>query len=309
MAFRAFLGLVLGMAERAYGLLPKPGLKTAAEQVILKNLQALEAELNETTSLKRKEELFQQISLLKEQLIRLQGPEYSVLQRENLELKARLAALEKASAQAGSSAPKSPGTGAMAPETELEKKLKLYALLLKKYAALINEKERKTVGEVKALVNKDDLAIDSQASQFKGEGYAFEKDYLKAAKAAYSFVVKELDYVKADVELNFWLAPTEIMKEKVADDEDLAVFLCACLYALGDEKAEVVIAELENLSTHAFNVTYADGKFLLLDPSQKAPFEKYFGDKKKVLQEYAFEGAHIKRFLYKFNARDYEQFI
>ncbi len=291
------------MADKLPGL-PRTGLKSSAEQVILKNLQALEGELNETTSVRRKDELLQQISLLKEQLIRLQGPDYTVLQQENKDLKARLDALERQPSQAGEAS----GSQASASQG-LDKKLKLYALLLKKYASYINEREKKTVGEVKSLINKDDLTIDSLVSQFKGSEYSFEKKYLEAARQAYESVIKEIEYVKADVEVNFWLTPSEIMKERVADDEDFAVFLCACLYALGDERAEVVIAELENLSTHAFVVTYADDKFLLLDPTQKHAFDRYFGDKKQVLKGYAFEGAPIKRFLYKFNARDYEQFI
>src|SRR3989344_5156939 len=108
------------------GQLPQPGLKSAAEQVILKNLQALEAELNETTSMKRKQELLEQISLLKEQLIRLQGPEYSVLQQENLSLKARLAGLEKEPSKRGRAAGQQPLTPTQA--SEAEKKLRLYAL-------------------------------------------------------------------------------------------------------------------------------------------------------------------------------------
>jgi len=282
------------------GQLPQPGLKSAAEQVLLKNLQALEAELNETTSLKRKDELLQQISLLKEQLIRLQGPEYSVLQRENKELKARLSGPE------GNPAAR-PGAGPEAPD--LQKRLRLYALLLKKYAAVVNAAERKTVGEVKALVNKDDLTVDSFVSQFKREGYSFDAHYLAVAEQVFNAIVKDIDFVKADVELNFWLSPAEIVRERVADDEDLAVFLCSCLYALGDEKAEVVIAELENLSTHAFVVTYYGTQFLLLDPTQRIPFNRFLGDKKRVLREYAFEGSPLKKFLYKFNAKDYEQFL
>ena len=38
-------------------------------------------------------------------------------------------------------------------ETETGLRLRLYKLLLDKYSSLINEKETKTVGEIKALVN------------------------------------------------------------------------------------------------------------------------------------------------------------
>jgi hypothetical protein len=81
------------------------------------------------------------------------------------------------------------------------------------------------------------------------------------------------------------------------------------LAGLGDEKASVVIAELEDLSTHAFVVTDWEKKLLLLDPAQKHSFSKYFGVDTKVLSNYSFEGKKIKRFLYKFNRTEFKQFL
>ena len=59
---------------------------------------------------------------------------------------------------------------------------KLYRILLEKYADLINEKERRTIGEIKALVNMDDLTIQSILADFKGKDYSFLKDYTAAAE-------------------------------------------------------------------------------------------------------------------------------
>ena len=194
-------------------------------------------------------------------------------------------------------------------ESETELRLRLYRLLLDKYSTLINEKETKTVGEIKALVNADDLTIQAIASEHRPENYEFSAHYLQAAESAYNFICAEISYIPSELGLDIWLAPKEILSAKVADDSDLAVFLCSVLYALGDEKAEVVVAELENANTHAFVITETEGKFILLDPAQKKPFMEFSGEKEKVIENYSFNGAKIRHFLYKFNAQNYEQFV
>ena len=188
-------------------------------------------------------------------------------------------------------------------------RLKLYRLLLKKYSETINEKEEKTIGEVKAMVNADDLTIQGVVAGFKGEGYDFEKGYPDAAKQAFEFVKKEIHYVKADIDIDYFLSPVEIMTEKVADDEDQAVFLCSLLLALGDEGASVLIAELENLSTHAFVVIEYDEKAHFLDPTQDHSFDEFSGQTEEVLKKYSFNNKKIKRLLYKFNRYEYKSFI
>ena len=188
-------------------------------------------------------------------------------------------------------------------------RLKLYRLLLKKYAPLINKQEIKTVGEIKGLINKDDLTIQSLAEQFKPEKYNYERHFLHAAKKAFDFIKKEVMYVRPDVELNFWLTPSEILANKVADDEDLAVFLCSILFALGSENASVIIAELDDLSTRAFVVFEFNNKAYFLDPAQEHEFDSYCGSMTDLFQKYSFKGAKIKRLLYKFNHFEYRQFI
>ncbi len=190
-----------------------------------------------------------------------------------------------------------------------ELQFKLYKLLLQKYSKLINEKEKRTIGEIKGLVNAEDLTIQSILSDLKPEDYSFEQHYIETAKKALDFVTTEIQYVEPELNLNYWLSPKEIFSEKVADDEDLAVFLCSMLLALGDEKAAILICELDNLRTHAIVITEFQGKFILLDPSQKHAFEQFQGKKEEVLQRYSFQEAKIKRFLYKFNHSSYEQFV
>ena len=166
---------------------------------------------------------------------------------------------------------------AQAEESSNKEKLnqcKLYGILLEKYAEIINEKERRTIGEIKALVNKDDLTIQSILSDIKSPEYSFPKDYLLAAEKALSFTQNKISYVEPEINLNYWLSPKEIFSSKVGDDEDIAVFLCSLLFALGDKNASVIIAELDSLRTHAFVAIEFEGKFYILDASQKHPFSR-----------------------------------
>ena len=191
----------------------------------------------------------------------------------------------------------------------MDNKLKLCKFLLQKYGDIINEREKRTIGEIKALVDGSDLSIQSLAQDFMGDNYYFETNYEGALKEAYKFVVDEIGFVDADLNLNYWMSPKEVLEQKVADDEDFAVFICSLMKALKDDKAEVIIAELDNLRTHAFVTTELGNKFLLLDPSQGKGFEEFLGEKTEVLAKYSFNGNKIKTFLYKFSSDKYEQFL
>ncbi len=181
--------------------------------------------------------------------------------------------------------------------------LNLCKFLLQKYADIINEREQRTIGEIKDLVDGTDLTIQSIVEDTKNENYE------QSLRNTYKFVTDEISYVDAELSLNYWMSAREIMEIKTADDEDLSVFLCACMKALGDDKAEVIIAELDNLQTHAFVSTEIEDKFLILDAPQKDEFDKYFGKKTHILSNYTFKGSKIKRFLYRFNSEKYEQFL
>ncbi|MFH1391224.1 MAG: transglutaminase-like domain-containing protein [Candidatus Diapherotrites archaeon] len=251
--------------------------KTSEEKLILRNISALEKSIEEETSEERRKELGTQLSSLKDHL---QGPsEQTVLDVDLTNSK------------------------------EEEKLNKLYKILLEKHAKLINEQETKTVGEIKVLINKEDLSIQAVVNSFVPENYNSKNHFFQAAEKAYNYIVNEIAFVNTELNISFWLTPKEIISEKIGDDEDQAVLLCSFLYALGDENAEVVIAELENGNAHAFVITEFNNKFLLLDPTQGKEFRKFFGEKKEVLETYSYNESHIKRFMYKFNHSKYEQFV
>jgi len=282
--------------------------KSSEEQELWKKIEDLESSLKSTET-SNKAEIEIKLARLKCQLTEIQIP----VKKRNTDFENELgkkksqydALYEKYSMlrQALGSV-----SGIEDKQTEKDLKDKLHKFLLQKYSEVINEKEKKTIGEIKGLIDPDDLSIQSLLAELITENYSFEKNYLSVAKEAYSFVSKEISFVESDVRINFWLTPTEIIKHKMADDEDLAVFLCTILYALGDENAFVVVAEMENLSTHAFVITEFKNNFYLFDPSQKKPFEEFSGKKEEALEKYSFKESKIKRFLYRFNSTEYEQF-
>ncbi len=193
--------------------------------------------------------------------------------------------------------------------SNLENELVLCKYLLEKYSDIINEREKRTIGEIKALVDGTDLTVQSFVEDFKDPAYKFEQDYESALKQAFDFVKKEVSFVEVDLNVNYWLTPRELLQIKVADDEDLAVFLCSAMKTLGDSTAEVIIAELDDLKTHAFVVTELGKDFLILDPAQEHEFLEYKGEKLEVIKKYSYKKQKIKRFLYRFNSERYEQFL
>jgi len=188
-------------------------------------------------------------------------------------------------------------------------RLKLYGILLEKFSPLINEQGKKTIGEIKGLVNGEDLTVQGAISELVPENYDFDGNYLNVAEKAFEFVKKEIDFAKDDLNLTYWLSPHEIMTSHVADDGDIAVFLCSMLHALGDENASVIIAEMDNLSTHAFVLMEHEEKAYFLDASQEHSFGEFSGRMTNVMKQYSFKGVKIKRLMYKFNHFEYRQFL
>jgi len=190
-----------------------------------------------------------------------------------------------------------------------ERELVLCKFLLQKYADIINEREQRTIGEIKSLVDGTDLSVQNLLEEFKEDFYEFKNNYDQTLRKVYTFILDEIDVVEINLGVNYWLSAKEVLEQKVVDDEDLAVFTCACMKGLGDDKAEVIIAELDDLKTHAFVSTELGGNFLILDPAQKHDFDKYLGNKVDIIKNYVYNQTKIKRFLYRFNSEKYEQFL
>jgi hypothetical protein len=62
------------------------------------------------------------------------------------------------------------------------------------------------------------------------------------------------------------------------------------------------------MTTHAFVFTQFNNQYYLLDPTQ-AGSRPWTGTREGIFASYEFNGARLKRFLYKFNNQNYEQFL
>ena len=75
--------------------------------------------------------------------------------------------------------------------------------MLEKYADIINEREKRTIGEIKSLVDGSDLTVQSFVDDFRSPDYSFENDYEKALKQTFDYVKKEVSFVDADLNINY----------------------------------------------------------------------------------------------------------
>lgn len=114
-----------------------------------------------------------------------------------------------------SEAEEDPAKAADAHQNEKLFQCKLYKLLLEKYADLVNEKERRTIGEIKTLVNAEDLTIESIIADFKKPGFQIQSDYLEVAPKVLEFVQKEINYVEPEINLNYWLWPRKFFQPRL----------------------------------------------------------------------------------------------
>jgi phosphate uptake regulator len=183
---------------------------------------------------------------------------------------------------------------------------KYYEQILDKYKDLINEQERKTISQIKATVNPNDLTIKSIISKHKPVGYEYNKDYIETLRKIYSFLKTEIDVVKTDIKVLYWLDATCILKNKLADEQDASGVLCSAMQGLNDQEAMVYVVLLDDDKTHAFVKTKYKNQFYIFDLTQKGPFEMFTNaDEKKLLDDYKFNGLKIKKIIYRYNQNNY----
>ena len=183
---------------------------------------------------------------------------------------------------------------------------KYYEQILDKYKDLINEQERKTISQIKATVNPNDLTIKSIISKHKPVGYEYNKDYIETLRKIYSFLKTEIDVVKTDIKVLYWLDATCILENKLADEQDASGVLCSAMQGLNDQEAMVYVVLLDDDKTHAFVKTKYKNQFYIFDLTQKGPFEMFTNaDEKKLLDDYKFNGLKIKKIIYRYNQNNY----
>ncbi len=185
-------------------------------------------------------------------------------------------------------------------------KNKYYEIILQKYKDYVNQQEKKTITEIKDMVDSGDLTINTIVSKHKPIGYDYNKDYLTTLKKIYNYLMSEIEVVKNNLRVLFWLDFSEIIKNKIADEQDISIFLCAIMNALNDFEAYIYIVQLENEKTHAFVKTKYKNTHYIFDLTQKVPFDMFKGkDEDELFDNYKFLNNKIIKKIYKYNQDSY----
>lgn len=185
-------------------------------------------------------------------------------------------------------------------------KNKYYELIINKYKEEINEKERKTIAQIKNMINPNDLSIKSLIGKYKPIGYEYKKDYIETLKKNYNFIKSEIDVIKSNVKILHWMDATTILKNKFCDEQDAAALLCSIMQGLNDYDCMVYVILLDDDNTHSFVKTKFKNTHYIFDLSQKCPFELYSdNDEKKLLEKFNYNNSKIKKIIYKYNQNVY----
>lgn len=294
------------LLKRKEELSYKYSAKSISEDTYSNNLKSITTELakidndinNEVSKLTELQKTQDTGSDLRFQNIKLKGELNEVkLERDNL--KNRIKELEEFIKNLS-------GTKNLSTSIKDNLQNKYYEQILDKYKELINEQERKTISQIKATVNPNDLTIKSIISKHKPVGYEYNKDYIETLRKTYSFLKSEIEVVKTDIKVLYWLDAVSILKNKIADEQDVSALLCSAMQGLNDQEAMVYVVLLEDDNTHAFVKTKYKNQFYVFDLTQKGPFEMFTNtDEKKLLEDYKFNGLKIKKIIYRYNQNNY----
>ncbi len=193
------------------------------------------------------------------------------------------------------------------PESEISKS-KYYSLIINKYKNIINENEQKTISQMKDMIKPSDLTVKSVVAKFSPIGYDYNKDYLTALRKTYNYLKSELDIIKNDLKVLFWIDFSKIIKDKLSDEQNSAIFLCSIMQALNDSNSKLDIVKLEDDKIHSVVTTKYKNTFYIFDLVQKVPFDMFKDtDEKKLFEKYHFNSKKIVQRIYSYNQYDYKE--
>jgi hypothetical protein len=123
---------------------------------------------------------------------------------------------------------------------EESKKLQLYLLMLSRYKDLINEKESKTVTEIKEKVTPHHPVVEGIRKKLLSPHYIYERDFLAALNKAMDYIgsVETIEF-----SINFWMDFADIERIGAADSVNKALLFTALLRNFGSDNAKVVITK------------------------------------------------------------------
>ncbi len=188
-------------------------------------------------------------------------------------------------------------------------KIKYYEIIINKYKDVINENERKTISQLKDMVRPNDLTIKSVVSKFTPIAYDYNKDYTNTLRKVYNYLRTEIDVVKNDLKIIFWMDFSKIIRDKVCDEQTISVILCSAMQGMQDSMASIEVVLLEDDKVHSFVTTKIKETHYILDIVQNLPFDTYKGtDIGKLYEEYRFNDRKIVKKIYSYNHLDYTDY-
>jgi hypothetical protein len=130
----------------------------------------------------------------------------------------------------------------MMDEPNDEKRLRLYELIMQRYKDLINEKEEKSVSQIRQKITPYDEYIKSLKEKLIEDLLPYEYD-----KHFFLAVQKTIEYVKkietSKLGLTFWMDFEKIDEIKSAGAMDKALLLTTLLRSLDSKDAKVIVSK------------------------------------------------------------------
>jgi hypothetical protein len=178
-----------------------------------------------------------------------------------------------------------------------KEQLGVYRLILMRYRDMIEEKEAKSITEMKGLVKPFDKIVLDERDRITDQfhPYMYEEKFSEAADMALSRVA-EIDTIK--LPLVFWFSFDEMVHLGAADEMGKALFLCSLIRALENDDARVLVTG----SRKPFVLFSFKGEHFLVDISS--------GEKSASRgREEALKKLGTDKVLYSFNDREYEDYV
>lgn len=237
-------------------------------------------------------DLNQESAQLKEKIANLEQ-DFEVSRREYFELKDQLRFLENKKIDSTDSVLKEKSVKHQDKMEEYYHKMLLFDLLLDRYKDYIDQKEEKTVQDLKEEVQPHNPLVINLAKQFENN-----------PKKAYDYLVDEIHSVPS-IGVNFWMTIEEMIENRIADYEDKAILTCSVFKAMGLESS-VMIVELSNGNNLPLVLIKGSESSILCDPNHKHDFDKYVGNVDALVEAFDLDGSKVAQVLYEFDDKEYE---
>ena len=177
----------------------------------------------------------------------------------------------------------------------LQDRVRLLEMVINRYRELIEEKEKKSISDLKLLVRPNDETVQKKKEEIIAgvRPYIYNQNFLKAAELCHKAVREIRTY---NTPINFWLTPKEMMDLKGGDPMDKALFLCSLLIALENPEVHVIIGMNKGIKV-AVGFMF-NNEFHILDPISSISAK---GEKAKIIDEWFRDDRKV----YEFNDRNY----